>query len=84
MMPRAEKAFRRSVELDPTAYFVHIELGNLYLKHGSREECLASYSAALKYAPGEPVIRSALQNQIQRVSREPLAGIRPLRSPGLE
>jgi hypothetical protein len=24
-----EKAFRRSVELDPTAYFVHIELGNL-------------------------------------------------------
>ena len=80
----AEKAFRRSVELDPTTYFVHIELGNLYLKHGSREECLDSYSAALKYAPDDPVIRSALQNQIQRVSRESLAGIRPLRSPRLE
>ena len=26
----AEEAFHRSAELDPTAYFVHIQLGNLY------------------------------------------------------
>jgi tetratricopeptide (TPR) repeat protein len=80
----AENAFRSSVELDPTAYFVHIELGNLYLKRGSREECVRAYSEALKYAPHEPEIRSALQNQIERVSRDALAGINPLRDPSLE
>lgn len=77
----AEKAFRRSVELDPTAYFVHIELGNLYLKRGSREESAHAYSEALNYARDEPEIRHALQNQIQRVSREALAGITPCVTP---
>jgi len=80
----AEKAFRRSVELDPTAYFVHIEIGNLYLKRGSREECVRSYSEALKYAPGDPTIRSLLQNQIQLVSHEALARVRSIRDPHLE
>ena len=65
----AEEAFRRSVELDPTAYFVHIQLGNLYLKSRSREKCVRAYSEALKYAPEDRTIRSALQNQIERVSR---------------
>jgi tetratricopeptide (TPR) repeat protein len=80
----AEKAFRRSVKLDPSAYFVHIELGNLCLKRGSREESVRAYIEALKYAPDEPGIRSALQYQIQRVSRDALAGISPLRDPNLE
>jgi len=80
----AEKAFRRSVEIDPTAYFVHIQLGNLYLKRGSRQECLRAYSDALKYAPEEPELRSALHNQIQRVSRDALAGVSPLRDPYME
>jgi len=80
----AEKAFRRSVELDPSAYFVHIELGNLCLKRGSREESVRAYIEALKYAPDEPGIRSALQYQIQRASRDALAGISPLRDPNLE
>jgi len=80
----AEKAFRRSVELDPTAYFVHIQLGNLYLKSRSREKCVRAYSEALKYAPEDSEIRSALQNQIQRVSREDLAEVNPLRDPHME
>ena len=80
----AEKAFRRSVEVDPTAYFVHIQLGNLYLKRGSRQECVRSYSDALKYAPEELELRSALQKQIQRVSREPLTEVSPLRDPYME
>ncbi|HTT21817.1 MAG TPA: hypothetical protein VMG82_23005 [Candidatus Sulfotelmatobacter sp.] len=80
----AEKAFRRSTELDPTAYFVHIELGNLYLKRGAREECLQAYSDALKYAPDDRQIRSELRDQIQKVSRGILTGITPLRSPFLE
>ncbi len=80
----AEKAFRRSVELDPTAYFVQIELGNIYLKRQSREECVRSYTEALRYAPEEPGIRAALRNQIQLVAREPLAGVSPLRDPHME
>ena len=80
----AEKAFRRSVELDPSAYFVYIQLGNLYLKRGSREQCIHAYSDALEHAPDEPGLRSALQNQIEQVSRDPLAGITPLRDPNME
>jgi tetratricopeptide (TPR) repeat protein len=80
----AEKAFRRSVDLDPTAYFVHIQLGNLYLKSRSREKCVRAYSEALKYAPEDHEIRSALQNQIERVSRKDLAGVSPLRDPHME
>jgi hypothetical protein len=80
----AEKYFRQSLELDPKAYFVYIQLGNLYLKRGSRQECFQAYSDALKYAPDESELRSALQNQIQRVSREPLGGISPLRDPYME
>ncbi len=80
----AERAFRRSVELDPTAYFVHIELGNIYLKRRSRDECVRSYTAALKYAPDDPTIRAALQNQIDLVARRSLASVNPLRDPHME
>ena len=72
------------MELDPTAYFVHIELGNIYLKRRSRDECVRSYTEALKYAPEEPEIRAVLQNQIQLVSREALAEVSPLRDPHME
>jgi tetratricopeptide (TPR) repeat protein len=80
----AEKAFLRSVELDPSAYFVYIQLGNLYLKRSSREQCLHAYSDALKYSPDEPALRSAVQNQIQRVSRYSLAEVAPLLDPNME
>jgi hypothetical protein len=80
----AEKAFRRSIELDPTAYFVYIDLGNLSLKRGSREDCVRYYSQALQYAPDEPALRSAILKQIQLVSRDPLAGVSPLRDPNME
>jgi tetratricopeptide (TPR) repeat protein len=80
----AEESFRRSAELDPTAYFVHIEIGNLALKRESREDCVRSYSEALKYAPEDPRIRSVLQNQIQLVSHGALTRVRPIRDPHLE
>jgi tetratricopeptide (TPR) repeat protein len=80
----AEKAFRRSVELDPTAYFVQIELGNIYLKRQSREECIRSYTEALRYSPEESEIRAALHNQIQLVSTEALEMVSPLRDPHME
>jgi tetratricopeptide (TPR) repeat protein len=80
----AEKAFRRSVELDPTAYFVQIELGNIYLKRQSRDESVRSYSDALRYAPQEFGIRSALENQIFLASHDPLTQVSPMRDPHME
>src|SRR5208283_3907907 len=50
-LPVAEESFRKSVEIDPTAFFVDIELGNVLLKRGARVEALRAYSDALKYAP---------------------------------
>jgi hypothetical protein len=43
-----------------------------------------AYSEALKYAPEDREIRSALQNQIERVSREDLVEVSPLRDPHME
>jgi hypothetical protein len=80
----AEKAFLRSVELDPTAYFVHIQLGNLYLKQADRERALHAYTNALTFAGSDSGIRSQLQQQIQRVSTTNLADVTPLRDPFME
>jgi len=80
----AEKAFLRSAELDPTAYFVHIQLGNLYLKRSDRERALRAYSDALKFIRSDSQFRSQLQEQIQRVSSEDLTDVTPLRDPYME
>lgn len=80
----AEKFFQKSVELDPTACFVHIELGNLLLKRGAREEALHAYSAALKYAPDDRLVRQPIEKQIARFADPSLAEIPRLRNPFLE
>jgi hypothetical protein len=80
----AEKLLRRSATLDPSAYFVSIDLGNLCLKGGSRECSLQAYEAALQHAGADPVIRTLLEQQIRRVSSEPLDRVPELRDPFLE
>lgn len=80
----AEEAFRRSVEIDPSAFFVHIELGNLLLKRGAREKALRAYSDALKYAPEDAVTRAPIEEQIKRISDRPGGQIPTLRNPYLE
>lgn len=80
----AEKAFFGSVELDHTAYFAQIQLANLYLRRGARDEAIHSYSDALKFAPHEAKILSAIQIQLQRLERDPIASIPPLRDPAME
>jgi tetratricopeptide (TPR) repeat protein len=80
----AEQAFRQSTEMDHTAFFVHIELGNLLLKRGAREGALQAYSDALKYAPEDALIRQPIEFQIQQIAHRPLGEIPPLRNPFLE
>ena len=80
----AEKFFRQSVDLDPSACFVHIELANLLLKRGARDEALKAYGDALKYAPSERFIRQSIEDQIARLSSHQPGEIPPLRNPFLE
>jgi hypothetical protein len=80
----AEKMLQQSVQLDPNAFFVHIELGNLLLKRGARKEALQAYTDALKYSPEDRLIRQPIEEQVARIARQPLGEISPLRNPGLE
>ena len=63
---------------------MHIEIGNLCLNRGSREEALRAYNEALNYAPDLPFFRQPIRDQIRRVSIENLPQIPPLRNPELE
>jgi tetratricopeptide (TPR) repeat protein len=83
-LANAEKFFQESVDLDPTACFVHIELANLLLKRGAREEALQGYSNALKYAPDEPLIQKPIEAQILRIASRQPGDIPPIRNPFLE
>ena len=80
----AESLLRQSVALDPSAFFVHIQLGNVCLKRGSRESAVRAYSDALQQAPSDPELRRLIEAQIRQVSSEPLNQVRELRDPFLE
>jgi tetratricopeptide (TPR) repeat protein len=80
----AEEAFRQSEKLDASVYFVHIELGNLLLKRGEREEALREYSEALKDAPEDTLIRKPIEEQIKRMTQQADGKIPPLRNPYME
>lgn len=74
----------QSLALDPSAFFVWLELGNQYLKTGNREEALRAYRTAKENAPASDSISELLTIQVERVQTEPLEQIQPLRNPGLE
>ena len=80
----AQRLLEASVALDPSAFFVHIELANVYLAQGQRDRALQAYSDALRYAPSGPTFRQPIQAQIQKMSLGPAAHIDPLRDPFLE
>jgi hypothetical protein len=80
----AEHSFTESVQADPSAFFVYIELGNLASKRGSREDALQAYKNALLHAPDEPIARQPIQEQIARFSAGNLDEIPILRNPELE
>jgi hypothetical protein len=71
---------RQSRALDPGAFFAHIELGNLLLKRGTREDASHAYSEALQHAPNDAVLRHSIEEQIKRVSSEPLDRVPELRN----
>jgi hypothetical protein len=70
--------------MDTVAFFVDIELGNLLLRNGAREQALRAYSDALEYAPEDEFFRQPIEKQITRFDHQPTAEIPPLRNPFLE
>jgi hypothetical protein len=65
-------------------YFYHIELANLLLKRGARNEALHEYQQTLLYAPADPNIRQPIEAQIQRFAGDPSTKIPYLRNPFME
>jgi hypothetical protein len=80
----AERILTESAVADPSAFFVHIELGNIHLKHSSRDAALQAYGSALEHAPDDLIVRRTIQEQIRLLSILPLDRIPPLRNPALE
>ena len=80
----AEQLLQRSIEADPKAFYVYIELGNLYLQQASLQKAEDSYRLALQYSPPVSEIRQPIENQLQHVATRSLSEIGPLRDPGLE
>lgn len=80
----AERLLKKSIAFDPSAFFVHIVLGNLLVKRGARDEAVQSYLQALRYAPADPEERRLIEEQIKRISSEPLDRIPELRDPFME
>jgi Dolichyl-phosphate-mannose-protein mannosyltransferase len=83
-LDQGERLLRQSAEMDPSAFFVNIELGNVCLRRGSREDALRAYTAALEHTPDDHDLRQSIQEQLQRVARESLDKVPPLRNPNVE
>ncbi len=79
-----EKLLQQSLALDSSAFFVDIELGDLELKRGARNQALEAFTAALKHAPNDPEMQHLIEDEIKLVSTRPIDKVPELRNPLLE
>ena len=71
----AEELLNESVQADPSAFFVYIELGNLALRRGAREQAMRAYTNALNHAPDDRSARQPIEQQLRKVSSEDLRAV---------
>lgn len=83
-LEKAELLLSRSLEANPKVYYRWIEMGNIRLKRGKRDDAVRAYENARTNAPAGDEIIPLLTRQIQRVSQEDLKSVAPLRNPVLE
>jgi len=83
-LEEGERLLRQSVRLDPKEFFANIQLGNVCLRRGSRENALSAYSDALQHAPNDPALVRSIEEQIRRVSSEAVGQVPELRDPFME
>jgi hypothetical protein len=79
----AQRLLSESVALDPRAFFVAIELGNVDVQLGDRNAAVTAYSLARQYAFREEDKRS-LAEQIARASSDSGEPVPPMRNPEVE
>jgi tetratricopeptide (TPR) repeat protein len=80
----AATTLTRSLEANPKIYFRWIELGNILVQLGKREEAVRAYRNAKDCTPVGDEMVNLLAAQIERVSREDLKLVPALRNPILE
>jgi tetratricopeptide (TPR) repeat protein len=83
-LEKAEMLLSRSLAENPRIYYRWIELGNIRLKRGKRDDAVHAYENARTNAPAGDEIIPLLTRQIQQVSQEDLKSVAPLRNPVLE
>ena len=83
-LAKAEQLLTKALEISPKVYYRWIELGNILIQRGARDEAVRAYENAAKYLPAGDDMSGAIQKQIQRVSRENLKSVPALRNPVLE
>jgi tetratricopeptide (TPR) repeat protein len=83
-LAKAQLPMTRSLEVDPKVYYRWLEMGNILIQRGKRDEALKAYENARTNAPAGDEIVALLTQQIQRVSQQDPKSVVPLRNPGLE
>jgi hypothetical protein len=83
-LEKAEMLLGRSLDANPKVYYRWIEIGNIRLQRGERDGAAHAYENAKANAPAGDEIIPLITRQIERVSREDLKSIAPLRNPVLE
>ena len=84
-LAKAERLLRQSVDFDPSGFWDFIELGNIYLSRGSREQAFDAFTAARDHSPIDTVFRRDLNKYLRFFnSSVPTSQIPAFRDPGLE
>jgi tetratricopeptide (TPR) repeat protein len=74
----------RSIALDPSCFFAHLELGNQYLKVGDKQNALRAYRNSLERAPRSDSIYDLIAEQVNKLESGPDGAVDLLRNPGIE
>jgi hypothetical protein len=80
---RIESLLKEGLSLRSNDYSGWMMLGNLYLLRGEREQALAAYRKARDSTPPSP-FRTLFEEQVTKVSSQPLDAVKPMRDPGIE
>jgi hypothetical protein len=81
--PRIESLLKEGLSLRSNDYSGWMMLGNLHLIRGEREPALTAYRNARDSTPPSP-FRTLFEEQVEKVSSQPLDAVKPMRDPGIE
>jgi hypothetical protein len=81
--PRIESLLKEGLSLRSNDFSGWMMLGNLHLLRGEREQALTAYRKARDSTPPSP-FRTLFEEQVTKVSSQPLDSVKPMRDPGIE